>query len=901
MKREPAWRRYLRLRGPDPAADLDDELTHHLERRTEEYVAAGMSPDAARRAARERLGDLDDVRRECGDIARRVDRRRRRSEWSHSLLTELRQAARRLRRRPGFALAAVLTLGLGIGASTAIFAIVNGVLLKPLPFEDPDDLVSVLHTAPALGYEEVLQATGTYFTYRTRNEVFEDVALWAPDRASVTGLADPEVVDVLQVTDGLLPLLRVTPIVGRRFLPSDDVPGAPLTAMLSEGFWRSRYGGDESAIGQSIRVNGTPREIIGVVPDGFGIVDRRPDVLTPFRFDPSTARVTDFSYEGVARLLPGVTLERARAELDALFPRAFEDYPRGLTLDIAREAGFAPVVEYMKERAVGDVRRVLWTLLGTVGLVLLIACANVAGLFLVRGEGQQQEVAVRAALGAGRRAARGMALESWILGLAGGLLGLGVAAVGVRALVRMGPATLPRLGGVSLEPAVILLGLALAVAAAVALGTLTKRRFGRPDLQDALRASGRGASATRGRQRLRSALVVTQVALALVLLVGAGLMMRSLAALRDVEPGFERPGEVLTFEVSIPSSEEPDPGGVAVLHRRLLESVSTVPGITSAALASHLPMAGGLRPEDVVYLEDFPDPPGANPKVHRTRWVSGDYFDTMENPVLAGRPITWEDVEARANVVVITEDLALRYWGDVESALGSRLRNSDTADWREIVGVVGSVHDDGPDQDPVGLVYWPQVQEEFWGTPVYTPRSMSFVLRMPGIDPTGAAGGVRQAVWEVNANLPLARVMTLESIVRSAVSRTSFTVTLLSIAAGVALALGIIGLYGVVSYAVATRTREIGVRIALGAHRREVIGMVVGQGARLALMGLAIGFAAAALATRVLARLLYGVSPADPPTYAATAALLGLVAVVASWLPARRAARIEPTEALRHE
>ena len=321
----------------------------------------------------------------------------------------------------------------------------------------------------------------------------------------------------------------------------------------------------------------------------------------------------------------------------------------------------------------------------------------------------------------------------------------------------------------------------------------------------------------------------------------------------------------------------------------------------SASLVSHLPLIGGLRPEDIVLLEDFPDAPGAAPKIHRTKWIAGDYFETMGNPVLAGRPITWADVRSRANVVVITEDVALRYWGDARSAVGRRLRNEPDVEWREIVGVVGPVHDDGPDQDPVGIVYWPQQQTGFWGNELYSPRRMSFVLRMSGTSPSGAAGAVRSAIWGLNANLPVANLRTLEDIVRESVSRTSFTVVMLATAAAVALLLGVIGLYGVVSYAVATRTREIGVRIALGARRREVIGMVVGQGTRLTVLGLAIGLVGALVATRILSTLLFGVRTVDPPTYAATAAVLGVVAVLASYLPARRASRIEPTEALRHE
>jgi len=902
MTQEPRWRRYLRFRGPDASADLDDELRHHVEQRIEEYRRQGMTPEEAEAAARARLGDVEDVRRACGEIADHGRRRREGAERARLVASEVRHAARRLRRRPGFTGAAAATLALGVGAVTAIFAVVDGVLLRPLPFTDPGRLVDVYHTAPGLGFDEIWQADATYLTYRADNTVFEDLGLWNTDRSTVTGRGEPELVSTLVVSDGLLPVLDVPAVAGRRFLTEDDARDAPLTVMLGEGYWRTRFGGDPAVVGTSLEVNGRSREIIGVVGRGFVLLDYEPDILVPFQFDPARARVTNFSYHAIGRLKDGVTPERARAELDRLFEVAFERYPEGLPLDMARESGMAVRVLPLKDRAVGGVRQVLWTLFGTVGLVLLIAAANVAGLFMVRGEGRQREVAVRTALGAGRRrAAAGFLVESGILGLIGGAAGLALAAGGVRALVALAPAGIPRLREIAVGPAAWGFAFALSVLAALAFGALTARRYGRPDLNVALREGARGGGAGRARQRLRSALVVGQMALALVLLVGAGLMIRSLEAMGDVHPGFERPEEILTFGIGIPMAEEPDPILVAEMHERLLSAVSAVPGVRRAALVSRLPMEEGVAPEDLVDLQDFPTAPGAPPRIHRSKWVGGGYFDAMENPVVAGRPITWDDVRARADVVVITEDLAVRYWGDARSALGRRLRNEETTRWREIVGVVGSVHDDGPDRDPVPIVYWPQVQTDFWGNDTFTQRKMSYVLRVSGVRPTSIAAAVREAVWSVNPNLPLANVMTLDAWIARAVSRTSFTVVMLAIAAGVALVLGIVGLYGVVSYAVATRTREIGVRMALGARSREVVGMVVGHGAKLALVGLAIGVPAALLTMRVLTSLLYGVAAVDPATYAATALLLGGVALLASWLPARRAARIEPTEALRHE
>ncbi|HUH13844.1 MAG TPA: ABC transporter permease [Longimicrobiales bacterium] len=819
--------------------------------------------------------------------------------------TFVRAAGRRLLRTPVFTAAALVTLAVGIGANTAIFSVVNGVLLKPLPYEDPERLVGTWHTAPGLGFDVLNQSPALYLTYRAESRLLEDAALWDNTTLSVTGLDRPEQVPALLVTDGFFPMLGVSAARGRVFSREDDQPGAPLTILLSHGYWQQAFGGDPGVIGRTLMVSGRQREIIGVLPEGFRFLEHDASIYFPPQFDPAQVFVGNFSYQGIARMKPGVSEAQVKAELEPLVRVAMQRYPGPVTESMMEQAHFGALVRPLKADQVGDVGSVLWVLLGTVAMVLLIACANVANLFMVRAEGRVRDVAVRTALGAGRRHVAGQFLgESVLLGVAGGVVGLGLAWGGIRLLVALAPA-LPRLHEVTLSPTVLAFTLAISVLAGLLFGAIPLLRYGRPDLVSALKEGSRGSTGGRERHRARNGLVVAQVALALVLLVGSGLMVRSFQALRAVAPGFERPEEVFTFRIGVPGAVEEDPARVALLYEQVHANLAAIPGVRAVGGSSSVTM-DRYDSNDPVLVEDDPVEAGQLPPVRRLKWVLPGYFETMENRLIAGRTLTWDDIHRRADVALVTEDFAREYWGDARQAVGRRITiaidlTGGAPRWREIVGVVGSVHDDGVDQAAVPVVYWPAAIEDFWEPGLMVQRGMAFTLRTAPERMGTLLPQVQRAVWSVNASLPVADVRTLEEIRSRSLARTSFTLVMLVIAAAVALLLGAVGLYGVISYSVSQRSREIGVRMALGAQRADVSRMVVGEGMALAGVGLVVGLVTAFGATRLMSSLLFGVQAVDPLTYGTVALVLAAVALLASWLPARRATGLDPSRTLRQE
>jgi len=820
-----------------------------------------------------------------------------------ALVSQLRYTVRKLLRTPLFTSVAVLTLAVGIGSTAAIFGVVNGVLLKPLPFKDPGRLVGVWHTAPGLGFDNVNQSPALHYTYAEDNHSFEAIGMWDNGTASVTGLEEPEQVQVMRVTYQTLPLLGVSPMLGRTFTSEDDSPGTPRTVILSYGYWQRRFGGDPGVLDRTLTVDGETREIIGVMPQGLQFLRYDPAIYLPFRFDKSKLFVGNFSYQGVARLKPGVTIAQADADVNRMVPLAVERYPGGLNSEMLEHAKFAASLHPLKQDVVGDTGNVLWVLLGTMGIILLIACANVANLFLVRAESRQQEVAIRTAMGADRlRLVRQLLTESLVLGLLGGLLGLVMAWAGLKLLVALGPESLPRLQEIGVDGHVLAFTFVISIFAGALFGFFPALRYASPNLVSALKESGRGGDAGKERHVARNVLVVAQMALALVLLTGSGLMIRSFQALRHVNPGFQLPDQVLTFRVGIPEAEVSDPGQVLLTYDQILDRIRAVPGVASAAMSSSVTM-DGWDSNDGLEVEGHPLEANQIPPIRRYKWVGGKYPETMGNPIVAGRTITRADVEDRARVAVVTEDLARDEWGSPSEALGKRIRTFGAADfpsgpWYQVVGVVGEIRDEGVGKDPVKTVYWPQVVEHFWGDSVFTPRSMAFAVRSAAADPSALLPQMRRAVWAVNPNLPVARVRTLAQIVSGSMAQTSFTLIMLGIAAAVALFLGSVGIYGVISYVVAQRTREIGVRMALGAEQVDVSHMVLREALLLAGAGVAVGLAASAALTRLMASLLYGVSPLDPVTFGLVALALTAVALLASWVPARRAARVDPMEAL---
>ena len=623
-------------------------------------------------------------------------------------------------------------------------------------------------------------------------------------------------------------------------------------------------------------------------------------MFIPFRFDRSEVYVGNFSYQALARLKPGVSIEQANADVARMFPLVFEKFQGGLTFDMAKDAQFGPKIHPLKEDAVGDVGNVLWVLLGTVAMVLLIACANVANLFLVRAEGRQQELAVRIAMGADRsQVARELLFEATALGLMGGLLGLALAYGGIRLLIALGPESIPRLQAITVNPSVLLFTLVISVLAGLLFGIVPVLKYARPQLVYALKEGGRASSEGKERHRARSLLVVSQIALALVLLIGSGLMIRSFQALRQVHPGFVRPEEVLTLKISIPEAEIADEEQTARAHEQILRGIEQIPGVDSVGLSTSITMDRS-QSNDALYIEAFPMPEGQLPAIRRFKWISANYHETMGNPVAAGRSITWDDIHNHALVVVVTENFAREYWDTPSEALGNRVKASLDSQWHEIVGVVGNIHDDGVGKEATVTLYWPMLHRVH-SDEVEASRTMGYAIRTRRINNPTLLEEVRQAVWSVNSNLPLANVQTLEEILEDSMARTSFTLIMLGIASGVALLLGVVGIYGVISYAVSQRTREIGIRMAIGARQADVSRLFVRHGLILTTVGIGVGVAAALGLTRLMSALLFGVSPLDPLTYIAVAVTLASVAFLASYLPARRASSIDPVEALRWE
>jgi predicted permease len=730
--------------------------------------------------------------------------------------------------------------------------------------------------------------------------------MWDNSTETVTGLAEPEVVPSMRVTHQTLPMLGVTPMLGRVFTELEDSPEGPRTVILSHGYWERRFGGTRDVLGQTLTVDGVSHEIIGVMPESFTFMADATDLYVPLRMDRANAVVGNFSYQGIARLSEGATVEQANAEVARMAPLATDAYPGGITREILDQAQFGPLVRPLKQDVVGDVGSVLWVLLGTVAIVLLIACANVANLFLVRTEGRHREMAVRAAMGAGRSGIAGqLVLESVLLGVVGGIVGLVFAWAGLRLLVATGPETLPRLHEIGIDPTVLGFTFATSVVAGLMFGLFPAVRIRAANLVGSLKEGGRGGGAGRERHRARNVLVISQVALALVLLAGSGLMIRSFQALRAVDPGFSAPEDVLTFRVAIPSAEVEEPDEVAATHQRILSALQALPGVSSASMSSSVAMDGWDN-NDALEAEANPVAPGQIPPIRRYKFLAPGYFQTLGSRMVAGRDLTWADIEDRNKVVILSETLARAEFGTAEAAVGERVRQSfgEAAEggWYEVVGVAADERDDGMAADPVAIVYWPQVTEDFYGSEdTFTQRSMAYAIRARSGTPTALLSEAREVVWAVNPNLPLARVATLEELASRSMARTSFTLIMLGIAAGVALFLGIVGIYGVISYIVSQRTREIGIRMALGAEQGTVGRMVLGQALMLAGAGVAIGLAGAAGATRLMSSLLYGVSPMDPVTFGAVATVLCVVALVASWIPARRAAGVDPVEALRAE
>jgi putative ABC transport system permease protein len=857
--------------------ELDEEIRAHLEMEVERNVADGMSPEDARLAAR----------RSFGSVALATEDSR--SMWGlgslEVLWQDLRYGLRMLLKNPGFTTVAVLTLALGIGANTAIFSVVNAVLLRPLPYDEPERLVWLWDTQPQLPTAPA--SLPDFLDWKEQNRSFEQLAAFQSGNMFLNTGDGTRDTPVGLVTPETFALFRAPPILGRAFTAEETLPGRSRVTVLSYALWRNRFGSDPNVIGRTVELSGAAHTVIGVMPAGFSFPNQA-ELWRPLPIDPAKLDRGPHYLRVVGRLKPEVTQAQAQAEMSAIAARLAQQYPEKI-------AGHGVKLEPLRDVIVGDIGSALFILLGAVGFVLLIACANVANLLLARVGARQKEIAVRIALGASRlRILRQLLTESLMLAVGGGAAGLLIAVWGVRWLVSFGPETIPRVREIAVDPFMAGFTLLISVATGALFGLAPALQVSRPVFADAFKESGR-ASAGVQRNRLRSALVVGEVALSLVLLIGAGLMIRSFAKLSQVDPGFN-PARALTIGVTLLRNKYPDDERVASSYAQLLERAAATPGVVSVGAISELPIAGG-NTSDYFTIEGRPPVAKEAQPITEYRIVTPRYFEAMGIPLLAGRDFAETDTKRAPNVAVINEIFAQRHFTG-ENPLGQRIRlQGQERDPLLIVGVVGNVQDFNLDEPPRPEAYVPFLQDPLSET---YQRSMTIVARAKA-DPGAVAGSLRAALTSMDKSLPVYALKPMTEYLRDSLARQRFNLILLSVFGGVALALAAVGVYGVISYGVAQRTHEIGIRLALGAKRRDVLKLILTQGLMLILLGVVIGLGATFVVTRWMETLLFGVRPTDPLTFAGIALLLIFIALLACWIPARRAAKVDPMTALKCE
>jgi putative ABC transport system permease protein len=875
-------------------SEMDTELHFHLEAYAEDLVRKGVPRPEALRRARLEFGGMDKTKEEC--------REARGAHLVDILIQDLRYGARTMLRSPGFTATAVIALALGIGANTAIFSVVNAVLLRPLPFDQPDRLVQVWHTPPQAtfpGMKEFAVSPANFIDWRSESRGFQGMAAYGFGRYTLTGSGHPEAIRTCAATSGLFSILHVRPLLGRDFLDGEYEPDHDHEVVLSYGLWRSHFGGNPEIVGKNIELNAQTFTVIGVMGPGFQFPiasdpDDRAQMWKPLAWSDRDRAVRDnHNYGVVARLGDGVSLRQAQAELDAISNRLALQYP-------AENKGWGAIAVTLRDDLVGDVRPALLILLGAVALVLLIACANVANLILSRTLSRRKELAVRAALGATRRRLLQQAFaETLLLAVAGGTLGLVFAHYGVILIVRFLAQRLPRWNEIALDGGVLVFTLGVSLLTGFAAGLLPALRLAKADLNEALKQGlGRTASDSGG-GRTRNVLVVSEVALSLMLLIGAGLMIRSLWILQNTNPGFD-PDHVVTMVVSIPQNKFPEPGQQVSYLNRVLDGVRVLPGVQAAGLIDAIPLSddGSHQP---ISIEGRPVVAMADQPEVDVRLISPGYLSAMHISLLRGRDVDDSDVPGRPGAVLISQSMAKLFWPN-EDPVGKHLTMyffPDVA--RVVVGVVADVKLQALNETrPTPTLYLPLGQ---LSPPKGTSwRSFGMILAVrTGTEPVSAIPSISSSVRNVDADIPLLNIRTMDDWVSTSVSPQRFAMLLLASFAGLALLLAVVGIYSVMSYSVSRRTHEIGIRVALGASRADVLALVVRQGLVLALTGSAIGMAGALLLSRLMSSQLYGVSPTDPITFVAVSVLLTLVALAACHIPARRAMQVDPMVALRYE
>lgn len=870
------WRR---LRSPgqrrEVKQEIDEELRFHLEQRTAENIAAGMTPVEAESEARKRFGNLQSVREEC--------REKRGATFGEATLGDLRFAFRQLLKNPSFTAVAVLTLALGVGANTAIFCVVNGILFRPLNYPEPDRLVQLNESNVKLGFPNFSVAPGTFRDWQAQNRVFEDLAAISGNFMNLTGVAKPERVLGLRVSANLFSVLKVNPELGRLFLPEEDAIGRNDAVVLSHSLWQERFGGDKDIVGKQITLNGQSRTVVGVLetPPTFHAA-----LWVPLSLDNDERENRGGHYLGVlGRLKPGVSLAQARADMATIASNLERQYPDS-------KQGWSVLVQTMLETEVGDTRPALAVLAWAVALVLLIACANVANLLMAKAASRQREFAIRTALGAGRgRLIRQLMTESLLLGLSGGGVGLVLAMVGLGVFQRMAPSNLPRMGDVHLDGQVLAFTLLVSLATGIIFGLVPAWHATRIDVNEPLKEGGRGMTEGRGRNRLRSGLVIAEIALSLTLLVDVGLLIRSFVRLNSEPVGFQT-SHLLAVDVGLPEGKYKDGRAQAAFFDDLLGRLAHLPGVESVGTVSALPFSGA-NAWFSVSVDGGPAPALGEPASAAYREISAGYFHALKLPLIAGREFSDQDRDSSPGVVVVNQTFAGAFFPK-EEALGKRIQVGEGPGPNpcEIVGIIKDVKNFGLEEKVVPEMYCP-----------YRQRSsgyFSVLVRAKG-DPASIANSLRDAVLAIDKDQPIQSIRTMDELVVNSLAGRRFMITLLGVFASLALILCTIGIYGLISYTVAQRTHEFGVRVALGARVGDVLQLVLGQAVGLALTGLVLGAVGAWVGARLLANQLYGIEPYDPVTFALGTFVLGAVALLACLIPARRAAKVDPMVALRNE
>lgn len=896
MRERAIWRRYLRFLGSDPAADVEDELDFHFAMRVEELMRRGLTMAEARDRAEREFGDLEGIRREMNEIGRIRVRRENRARIWESLGKDLHLAARTLRKSPTFTAVVVSMLALGIGATTGMYALVDTILLRPLSYRDAERLVSIDHPVAGLrGATAWDLSPAEYFHYLEHNRSFDAIGVYHPAAYPVVFADRAERVESALASASLFSVLRARPALGRLLVPEDNRPGAPLVVVLGYDLWQTRFAGSTAVLGTTLRIEGAPVEVVGVAPEGFQLPDEQVDLWLPMPLDPSAAPIPWHELKAVARLRAGVSPTVARADLSRLTRQLPQVFPAVYSPSFMRETQFGIAVRPLREQVIGAVGRTLWILLAAGGLVLLVACANAANLVLIRAEARRRELAIRSALGAGRRhLVRYHLAEGLLIALLACALALALAYSGIRLLLAFPPAGIPRLSEVHLGGAAIVVAVLMSIATGVGLGLLPVVRNG-TDFSP-LRAGGHRSTSTRRQNAVRDLLVIGQVALALVLVTAAGLLLQTFRNIGEVPPGFN-PAGVLTMELSVPVARYSTFEEIGAFYRELTTRIEALPGVQSAGATTSLPLRanGECSP---IFVEDHTPTSGEEPPCVRAVMVAPGYFRSLGIPV-RGRTPDWADLERRTGAVVVSRALADRLWPG-ESPLGKGIRGHGWGrPFYHVVGIASDVRAERLDRPPVSSVYFPLLPLK--GAPLWDPRAMTLTVRAETERPEELTSAIRRTLTELDPEIPLANVQTMERVVARSKARTSFAVLLLSAAAGLALLLAAVGLYGLIAYGVGQRKHEIGIRIALGARATGVLWLVIRQGLALAILGIGAGLVGAFAGTRLLSSLLYGVGATDPLVFGAVPLLLVVVALLSTYLPARRATRVDPIIALSAE